>query len=70
MITDFFTKPLQGSLFNKMRSVIMGHSEFPAEERIENNIHKDTKATENVRGNIIRKHVTFADAVRDTDHKS
>ena len=24
MLTDFFTKPLQGSLFRKMRAIIMG----------------------------------------------
>ena len=25
MLTDFFTKPLQGSLFKKFREVILGH---------------------------------------------
>ena len=26
MLGDYFTKPLQGALFNKLRSVIMGHT--------------------------------------------
>ena len=26
MLTDFFTKPLQGSLFRKFRSVLLGHA--------------------------------------------
>jgi hypothetical protein len=43
MIADFFTKPLQGSLFLKLRSVIMGHAHvnsldseepFQIEERV------------------------------------
>ena len=25
MVADYFTKPLQGSLFNKLRDVIMGY---------------------------------------------
>ena len=35
MITDYFTKPLKGSLFRKMRDIIMGLDDFPDEERIE-----------------------------------
>ena len=47
MLADFFTKPLQGSLFNKMRDVIMGtkhvnslKDELPpsAKERVENSM--------------------------------
>ena len=34
MITEFLTKPLQGSLFKRMRSIIMGHAPFPTEERV------------------------------------
>jgi hypothetical protein len=37
MIADFFTKPLQGALFRKMRDVIMGLSSFMIEERVGNN---------------------------------
>ena len=35
MIADFFTKPLQGSLFKKMRGIIMGTEKLPVEERVE-----------------------------------
>jgi hypothetical protein len=43
MVADFFTKPLQGSLFKKFRDVIMGHKHMdtlallapmPLEERV------------------------------------
>jgi len=45
MLADFFTKPLQGSLFQKFRDVILGHCHVntliksplsPSEERVEN----------------------------------
>ena len=35
MIADYFTKPLQGSLFRKMKDSIMGVISFLVEERIE-----------------------------------
>jgi len=44
MLADFFTKPLQGSLFERFRKVLMGHAHIdtlsslsllPAEERVE-----------------------------------
>jgi hypothetical protein len=44
MLADFFTKPLQGSLFRKFRDVIMGHKHInslkpkppsPSQERVE-----------------------------------
>ena len=50
MLADFFTKPLQGSLFNKMRDVIMGkkhinslRDELPpsAKERVENSMRSE-----------------------------
>ena len=34
MITDYYTKPLQGSLFKKMRDILMGLTPFPDEERV------------------------------------
>ena len=37
MIGDYFTKPLQGSLFKKLRNYIMGHTDIPDEERVETN---------------------------------
>jgi hypothetical protein len=47
MLADFFTKPLQGSLFEKFRSVIMGEAHIstlrrpslvPAKERVEDRV--------------------------------
>ena len=43
MIADYFTKPLQGSLFRKMRDIIMGVTLFPVEKRVE---IRDEKSTE------------------------
>ena len=36
MIADFYTKPLQGSLFIKIRNFIMGLDDAFCEERVEN----------------------------------
>ena len=32
MIADFLTKPLQESLFRRIRNIIMGYAPFPTEE--------------------------------------
>jgi hypothetical protein len=46
MLADFFTKPLQGSLFRKLKAVVMGHKHVgtlkeipptPPQERVEEN---------------------------------
>ena len=34
MIADYYTKPLQGSLFKNMRDILMGLAPFPDEERV------------------------------------
>ena len=34
MIADFYTEPLQGSLFKLMRNIIIGLTPFPNEERV------------------------------------
>ena len=34
MIADYYTKPLQGALFKKMRDIVMGLAPFPVEERV------------------------------------
>jgi hypothetical protein len=35
MIADFYTKPLQGKLFKKMRDILMGLAPYPIEERVD-----------------------------------
>ena len=42
MIADFLTKPLQLSLFRRMRSIIMGHDSFPTEERVGKYVNVET----------------------------
>ena len=34
MVADYYTKPLQGSLFKKMRDIVMGLTPFPDDERV------------------------------------
>ena len=52
MIADFFTKPLQGSLFRKMRDVVLGYKHIEeidddggssVEERVRNQVKQDKK---------------------------
>ena len=55
MIADYFTKPLQGNLFKRLRSYTMGESVMPIEERVEskdNNSENDLAIdkTESVNG--------------------
>ena len=75
MIADYYTKPLQGSLFKKMRDILMGLAPFPDEERVRlsNNVSKNMKASENYDEDVSRKtvpinedknSVTYADMVR------
>jgi hypothetical protein len=47
MLADFYTKPLQGSLFRKMRDYIMGHSDSLNEERVENSLNRSVCENEN-----------------------
>ena len=58
MLADFFTKPLQGSLFERFRKVLMGHAHIdslsvfpllPSEERVAD--HNQTANGRNVRDN-------------------
>jgi hypothetical protein len=47
MLADFYTKPLQGSLFRKMRDYIMGHSDSLNEERVENSLNRSIRESGN-----------------------
>ena len=75
MIADYFTKPLQGSLFKKMRDILMGLAPFPEEERVgvRNKVSLESGSSVNeakpVSRNLsrldnINKVVTYADVVR------
>ena len=47
MIADYFTKPIQGSLFRKMEDIIMGLVEFLDEERVglQEKLNKESSGT-------------------------
>ena len=45
MIADFYTKPLQGSLFRKMRNYIMSESDSLDEKRVENQASRESDDT-------------------------
>ena len=78
MITDFYTKPLQGLSFRKMRDILIGLAPFPEEERVgalekvtKNMIASGSSDDPVSRNSILKsrtKHaVTYADAARSTD---
>ena len=48
MIADYYTKPLQGSLFKKMRDILMGLTPFPEEERVGLSENSSSKANNKV----------------------
>ena len=60
MLADFFTKPLQGALFEKFKSVIMVHKHISIlhdpsnKERVEidENVRKNSNDVENTTENI------------------
>ena len=52
MIADFYTKPLQGALFVKMRNFIMGLEDAFCEERVENRNIPDTSSPEKLSPDI------------------
>ena len=60
MIADFLTEPLQGSLFRRMRDIIMGHTSFPTEERV-GNCRKMSKKTVDVRSDVTTGKPTYAE---------
>ena len=62
MIADFFTKALQGSLFRKMRDIIMGLAPFPAEERVEENSLTTVALGQNHNRDDVK--MTYAEAVK------
>ena len=80
MLADFFTKPLQGALFEKFRNVILGHAHISTlnptfKERVENMIEMtdENNHKEKINGGIKRdlgktktkeKKVSFADIVK------
>ena len=77
MIADYYTKPLQGALFRKMRNIVMGLAPFPAEERVDSNrivakssVVENTSTKEDVEYSkkavtaVINRSVTYADSVR------
>ena len=76
MLVDFFTKPLQGSLFRKFRDVLVGYkhtstlvmpTKQPSEERVGNILLSHDGLDENVRNGgtaTETKHVSYADAAK------
>jgi hypothetical protein len=61
MISDFLTKPLQGSLFREFRAVLMGHVELSEEylhfETCKERVEKEKETVKDM------KYRTYADAV-------
>ena len=71
MIADYYARPLQGTLFKKMRDILMGIIIFSDEDRIElcDNVSKKSTVDHNGTSkyaveNERRKTVTHTDVVR------
>ena len=67
MIADFYTKPLQGSLFIKMRDFIIGLDDSFCKERVENceNLKKPQNAScNNGDVELARRRPTYAEMAR------
>ena len=71
MVADFFTKPLQASLFQKLKRIIMGTDPIsilnlskgdgpPRKERVETKEEEENQFMENHRRDVI----SYADVVR------
>ena len=79
MLADFFTKPLQGSLFHKFRDVVLGYKHIDAltqsvpistEERVENRVETDTDdAPDETRKKDTKNHTTnHVETTNAVDH--
>ena len=76
MIVDYYTKPLQGWLFRKMRDIIMGLTPFPDEERVglnekvrinlKDKVSIDPKSSEKSSSGVSRKPTTEKIQVKST----
>ena len=79
MLADFFTKPLQGSLFRKFRDVIMGYKpmtdlytvqDLPIKERVEIPVENRKMSENTIVSDSSRKenrNVSWADVVKNDD---
>ena len=52
MIADYLTKPTQGTLFKKLRDILMGIAPFPMEEHVEYPIKSIAKGGNTTGGNV------------------
>ena len=67
MLADFYTKPLQGTLFKKFRDAIMGHGPLPTEERVgisSESTQRDDVTNRVAVSNSSTRRSTYADIVR------
>ena len=64
MIADFYTKPLQGFSFVRLRDFIMGLTPELAEERVEKQGVSETSNKGSNPSSCLKPHATYADAVR------
>ena len=80
MIADFFTKPLQGNLFRKLRDVVMGHKhiteleEDNSDTSIEESVGQDEKTDRKDRTEAmdvsLTTVVTSSQDKKDSEHES
>ena len=63
MIANFLTKQLQGSLFRRIRDVIMGHTSFPTEVRAENCRKVSTMAVD-IKIDVGKEKLTYTEILK------
>ena len=60
MTADFLTKLLQRALFRRMRDIIMGHTCFPTEERVDSS-RKMIKMVVGAKSEVSTRKLTYAE---------
>jgi hypothetical protein len=72
MVADFYTKPLQRSLFRKMRDFIMGYTTSLNKVRVENipfSDNNETRLTDKCDSKEVTPAQNFRNYVTSTSHK-
>ena len=65
MLADFYTKPIQCTLFKKFKDAIMGHGPLPTEERVEEGEPTEELTVKHAVGKRTNCKSTYADVVRE-----
>ena len=70
IIVDYYTKPLRGSLFRKIRDILMGHAPFPDEEcvRLSTKVNENVKTSETSGEGVSREPVPIREGEKSVTY--